>query len=111
MGRMKRCTENEIKRKKEEKLVIKMRKGLSMPGLAYNVCREKGRYVYCRHVIKKGQYHTVYTGDTMSAEDGKKVEAKYAKDITIGFYLMFFELDGKSYCIDATDEKQVAAWG
>ena len=105
MRRMKRCTEKEIKRKKEEKVVLKIRKGPSMPGMSYNVCRKKGRYVYCRHVIKKGQYITVYTGDTMSAEEGKKVEAKYAEDPSIGSYLMFFDLNGKSYCIDATNEK------
>ena len=45
--------------------------------------------MYCKHKIQKGQFITQYTDHTMSAEDGKKVEAKYAEDPTIGSYLMF----------------------
>lgn len=78
--------------------------------LEIRVTQEKGRGVYAKVPIKKGEVVVEYHGELISAVQARRREKDYEKDLDNelqlhrGGYMYFFTHKCKGWCIDATPE-------
>jgi len=68
------------------------------------VLEEKGRGVFSKHNILKGDIVCEYAGDLVDVKEARRREAEYELNPQLGSYMYFFEYKSKKYCVDATME-------
>jgi len=73
-------------------------------GLEVRVLEEKGRGVFSKHNILKGNIVCEYAGDLVDVKEARRREAEYELNPQLGSYMYFFEYKSKKYCVDATME-------
>jgi histone-lysine N-methyltransferase SETD8 len=64
----------------------------------------KGRAVFAESEIMKDDYVVEYKGELVTSKVAKSREKLYEGDQSKGCYMYYFKVDGKNYCIDATEE-------
>ena len=89
---------------KKKLLIEKCIKAMTEDMLSVKIIVDKGRAVFARRYLKKGDFVCEYAGELISYREGIKREEIYEKDIETGCYLYFFQHKSKSYCVDATKE-------
>ncbi|XP_065670587.1 N-lysine methyltransferase KMT5A-A isoform X4 [Hydra vulgaris] len=73
-------------------------------GLEVRLIEEKGRGVFTKQSLKKGDLVCEYAGDLISLKEALQREKDYEKNPELGCYMYFFDYKDKKYCVDATKE-------
>lgn len=64
----------------------------------------KGRAVFAESEIMKDDFVVEYKGELVTSKVARSREELYEGDRSKGCYMFYFKVDGKRYCIDATEE-------
>jgi len=66
----------------------------------------KGRGVYTKRAFEQGEFVLEYAGELVDSDEAKKREQQYSLDSGKGSYMYYFKINGRSLCVDATEEPQ-----
>ncbi|XP_066916801.1 histone-lysine N-methyltransferase set-1-like isoform X2 [Clytia hemisphaerica] len=72
--------------------------------LEIRVIEGKGRGVFSKNPLKRGDLVCEYAGNLISYDDARELEKQYAENPEIGCYMYYFVYEEKKYCVDATHE-------
>ena len=64
----------------------------------------KGKGVFTKEPINKGDYVAEYSGDLVTMEEAQRREKIYSSDDSKGSYMYYFKWRTENKCVDATND-------
>jgi len=101
--RSERKTKKQVERETRVAFEERILKG-DEANLEIRLIEGKGRGVFSKRPLRRGDLVCEYAGDLISHDDARLRETEYASNPEIGCYMYYFVHDGKKYCVDATKE-------